>query len=196
MARAYNDPQKCVFLVIEPIFTPHTPINDWIRSIMSEIGSPNIWTRCLKKNRTLLMNLVHFYFLFLNYCCRGGHFWPNPRLFEAWKCERTPLSSLDPSLVFCLGHGPRTEVPSWFFQSFSICLRFKLISHNFAHFEPLKARRVTSRGHQESPWWANPYLPTMSQLKNSGQFRIPTFGLSDTPQSDNHVGFIYGAVSG
>ena len=28
---------------------------------------------------------------------------------------------------------------------------------------------------------ANPYLPTMSQLKNSCQFRIPTFGLSDTP---------------
>ena len=163
---------------------------------MSAIGSPILSTRCLKKKRTLLMNLVHFYFLFLNYCCRGGHFWPNPRLFEAWKCERTPLSSLDPSLVFCLGHGPRTEVPSWFFQSFSICLRFKLISHNFAHFEPLKARRVTSRGHQESPWWANPYLPTMSQLKNSCQFRIPTFGLSDTPQSDNHVGFIYGAVSG
>ena len=119
---------------------------------MSPIGSPNLRTRCLAKNRTLIKNLVHFYFAFFNFCWNRAHFAPFLGYLGVQKLGGTPIWSPYPSFRFWTGNLPRIEVSSRFFQSFAIFLLLVVIFLIFDHFRQL-SRKCVTRG----ATWAPPY---------------------------------------
>ena len=107
-----------------------------------------------KKTRTLLKNLVHFFF----------KLWFVVECFLCLVMSFFFVSSLDPNLVFWLRHVPKIEIPSRFFQSFAIFLLLGIIFDIFHHFQQLWSVRVTCGAHwvppygHPIPWVPCPYL--------------------------------------